>query len=197
MMRLIQNLLEISKIEEGKLPVRRERDRRSRSVADEVVARVRAVAEQGRAPLRSTSAADLRPPSPIGLCSSACSRTWSSTPPAQRQHRDQVEAARGPQRGLVTLRVIDRSRHRVPGRGPALIFEKFRSVRAAGHRAGGGDRARTALLQARGRADGWNHRGRRARRANRPRSGWSSPARPAEPRSASRAEPLLREAGSR
>jgi signal transduction histidine kinase len=79
MMRLIQNLLEISKIEEGKMPVAREA-----IVLAEGWTRWRASID--RSPSRpggscaSRSARTCRRPSAIARSSSGCSSTWSSTP---------------------------------------------------------------------------------------------------------------------
>jgi signal transduction histidine kinase len=128
MMRLIQNLLEISKIEEGKMPVLHEAVGLE-ELAHEVVEEYRPVAEQASRVLRSTIAqqagaarADraLLKRVLINLVVNALRHSGS---------RDvYVRAATGPETGHVMLEVIDHG-HGIPQADQTVIFEKFRTVR--------------------------------------------------------------------
>src|SRR5262245_38345259 len=128
MMRLIQNLLEISKIEEGKMPVVQESVSLA-DVADEVVEEYAAVAEQGRRAVRMAVRRDLPPAFAdrwllrrvlTNLVMNAIRHSGSS--------EVEVDAATGPGPGEITLRVTDSGQGIAP-EDQALIFEKFRSGR--------------------------------------------------------------------
>ena len=128
MMRLIQNLLEISKIEEGKMPVVREPVSLA-ELADEVVEEYAAVAEQGQRAVRT----DVRRDLPQAVADRwLLRRVLTNLVVNAIRHsgsRDvQVDAATGPEPGEVTLRVTDFG-HGIAPEDQALIFEKFRSSR--------------------------------------------------------------------
>src|SRR4029453_4659654 len=128
MMRLIQNLLEISKIEEGKMPIVQESVSLA-EVADEVVEEHAAVAEQGQRAVRMAVRRDL-PPAFADRC--LLRRVLTNlvmNPTRHSGSRDvEVDAATGPGPGEITLRVTD-SGHGIAPEDQALIFEKFRSGR--------------------------------------------------------------------
>jgi signal transduction histidine kinase len=126
MMRLIQNLLEISKIEEGKMPVAREAIVLA-DVVDEVVHEYRPVAEQAGRRLTVAVATDLAPAVGdrvllrrvlVNLVVNALRHSGSS----------EVWVEGGVDGGDVVLRVIDRG-HGIAEEDQARIFEKFRTVR--------------------------------------------------------------------
>jgi len=128
MMRLIQNLLEISKIEEGKMPVAREPIVLA-AVADEVAAEYAPVAEQmGRrldvhvdtALPHATGDRMLLKRVLVNLVVNALRHSGSS--------EVRVEAAPDAGAGEITIRVIDEGRG-IPDEAQAYVFEKFRSVR--------------------------------------------------------------------
>jgi len=128
MMRLIQNLLEISKIEEGKMPVMHEAVPLA-ELAEEVLAEYRPVAEQASRVLRvaaaSAAAAALADRALlkrvlINLLVNALRHSGS------RDVEIGVGAASDP--GHVQVAVTDHG-HGIPVEDQALIFEKFRTVR--------------------------------------------------------------------
>ena len=128
MMRLIQNLLEISRIEEGKMPVVRESVSLA-ELADEIVEEYAAVAEQGQRAVRT----DVRRDLPQALADRwLLRRVLTNLVVNAIRHsgsRDvQVDAATGPEPGEITLRVTDFGRG-IALEDQALIFEKFRSTR--------------------------------------------------------------------
>ena len=126
MMRLIQNLLEIGKIEEGKMPVVREYVSLA-ELADEVVGEYAAVAEQGQRAVRGDVCRDLPP---------VCADHWllrrvltNLVVNAVRHSGSrivQVDAVAGPEAGEVTLRVTDFGRG-IAAEDQPLVFERFRS----------------------------------------------------------------------
>jgi signal transduction histidine kinase len=126
MMRLIQNLLEIGKIEEDKMPVVLEAVSLA-DLADEVVREYAAVAEQAQQELQAHVRHDLPPAAAdrwllrrvlINLVANAIRHSGS---------RDvHIDAVEGPHRGEITLRVTDSGRGIAPD-DQALIFERFRS----------------------------------------------------------------------
>jgi signal transduction histidine kinase len=128
MMRLIQNLLEISKIEEGKMPIVREPVSLAELV-DEIVVEYTAVAEQGQRAVRPDARRDL-PPAVADRW--LLRRVLTNLVVNAIRHsgsRDvQVAADAGPAAGEVTLRVTDFGCGIAP-EDQAQIFEKFRSGR--------------------------------------------------------------------
>ena len=128
MMRLIQNLLEVSKLEEGRMRVVREPVSLA-ELADRVVEEYAAVAEQGQCVVRTTVPSTLPPVSAdrsllrrvlINLVVNAIRHSGS---------RDvQMDAVADPDPGEVTLRVTDSGYGIAPEDQPS-IFEKFRSDR--------------------------------------------------------------------
>ncbi len=128
MMRLIQNLLEISKIEEGKMAVVREPVSLA-ELAGEVVDEYAAVAEQGQRTLRAEVRADL---SPAFADRWLLRRVLTNLVVNAIRHsgsRDvHVDATTGPEPGEVTLRVTDFG-HGIAPEVQVLIFEKFSSGR--------------------------------------------------------------------
>jgi len=128
MMRLIQNLLEISKIEEGKMPVVREPIVLHELVA-EVLADYQPVAEQAGRTIHLEVASD----TPVALADPALlKRVLVNLVVNALRHsgsRDvRVVLGPGPGPDEVTVQVIDHGRGIAP-EDRALIFEKFRSVR--------------------------------------------------------------------
>jgi signal transduction histidine kinase len=126
MMRLIQNLLEISKIEEGKMPVAREAIVLA-DVVDEVVHEYGPVAEQAGRRLTVAVATDLPPAVGdrvllrrvlVNLIVNALRHSGSS----------EVWIEGAVAADDVVLHVIDRG-HGIAGEDQARIFEKFRTVR--------------------------------------------------------------------
>src|SRR5262245_175531 len=126
MMRLIQNLLEISKIEEGKMPVAREAIVLA-DVVDEVVHEYGPVAEQAGRRLTVAVATDLPPAVGdrvllrrvlVNLIVNALRHSGSS----------EVWIEGGADDGGVVLRVIDHG-HGIAEEDQVRIFEKFRTVR--------------------------------------------------------------------
>ena len=125
MMRLIQNLLEIGKLEEGKMPVVHEPVSLA-DLADEVVNEYAAVAEQGQRAVRTDVRRDLPPAIAdrwllrrvlTNLVVNAIRHSGSS--------EVTVNATVGPAPGEVTLRVTD-SGHGIAPEEQMQIFEKFR-----------------------------------------------------------------------
>jgi signal transduction histidine kinase len=127
MMRLIQNLLEIGKIEEDKMPVLCERVSLA-EVAGEIVNEFAATAEQGQRVVR----ADVRDDLPFVIADRwLLRRVLTNLVVNAIRHSGgdvTVDAAPGPAPGEITLRVTDSGRGIAP-EDQALIFEKFRSGR--------------------------------------------------------------------
>jgi len=126
MMRLIQNLLEISKIEEGKMPVAREPIVLA-DVVDEVVHEYAPVAEETGRRVTVAVATDLPPAVGdrvllrrvlVNLIVNALRHSGSS----------EVWIEGGVEAGDIVLHVIDRG-HGIAEEDQARIFEKFRTVR--------------------------------------------------------------------
>jgi signal transduction histidine kinase len=128
MTRLIQNLLEISKMEEGKMPVAREVVVLA-ELADEVAREYAPVAEQagrrldvlvdtGLVPARADRALVKRVL--VNLVVNALRHSGSSVV--------RVEGAPGPEEGEVTMSVVDRG-YGIPPAEQARVFEKFRAIR--------------------------------------------------------------------
>lgn len=128
MMRLIQNLLEISKIEEGKMPVAREAVPLA-ALAEEVLLDYTPVAEQAGRVLDLHIDASV----PAALADRALLRRvlvnlvvnalrHSGSPDVL------VDACAGPGAREVTLRVIDHG-HGIAPSEQAAVFEKFRTIR--------------------------------------------------------------------
>jgi signal transduction histidine kinase len=128
MMRLIQNLLEISKIEEGKMPVVRERVVLA-DLAVEVVAEHVGAPEQGRPAVVLAIPRDLGPASADRwLLQRVLTNLLANAIRHSGSQAVRVDAVEGPGPAQVTLRVTDFGRGISP-EDQALIFEKFRSVR--------------------------------------------------------------------
>jgi signal transduction histidine kinase len=136
MMRLIQNLLEISKIEEGKMPVARGPIVLA-EVADEVAREYRPVAEQAGRELRIAVGTDLPPVIGdrallkrvlVNLVVNALRHSGSS----------EVVVEGRPLSAEVMVDVIDYGRG-IPEEDHARIFEKFRTVRRSPTDDPGGD----------------------------------------------------------
>jgi signal transduction histidine kinase len=126
MMRLIQNLLEISKIEEGKMPVAREPVILS-EVADEIAREYRPVAEQGGRHLRVAVGSDLPP----ALADRALvKRVLVNLVVNALRHSGSAEVVveARPTEAEVLVDVTDFGRGISPA-DHARIFEKFRTVR--------------------------------------------------------------------
>jgi len=128
MMRLIQNLLEISKLEEGKMPVTREAIVLA-ELADEVAREYGSVAEQaGR---RLGIAVDTALP-PASADRALLKRVLVNLVVNGIRHSGseevRLEATPGPAAGEVTVRVIDYG-HGIAPEDQARIFDKFRTVR--------------------------------------------------------------------
>jgi signal transduction histidine kinase len=128
MMRLIENLLEITKMEEGKLAVARETVALA-EVAEEVVREHALVAEQGGRWLRVAVAADLPP---LFADRSLVKRILVNLVANALRHSGSseigIEASHDAARELVTLRVIDHGTGIQAAELPH-VFEKFRSVK--------------------------------------------------------------------
>src|SRR5262249_32698257 len=124
MMRLIQNLLEIAKIEEDKMPVVREPVSLA-ELADEVVEEYAAAAEQSQQVVRTDVRRDLPP---------AVADRWllrrvliNLVVNAIRHgggREVQMDAAVGPGPGEITVRVLD-SGQGIPPEDHGVVFEKF------------------------------------------------------------------------
>jgi signal transduction histidine kinase len=136
MMRLIQNLLEISKIEEGKMPVAREPIVLA-EVADEVAREYSPVAEQAGRRLRLAVDTELPPAMGdrallkrvlVNLVVNALRHSGS----------EEVRVEGRPLPGEVALSVIDFG-HGIPAEYHERVFEKFRSVRRSPSDDPGGD----------------------------------------------------------
>src|SRR5262245_12707561 len=126
MMRLLQNLLEISKIEEGKMPVGREPIVLA-ELDDEVAREYGPVAEQAGRRLRVAVGTDLPPA--IGDRSLLKRVVVNLVVNALRHSgSDEVVIEGGTEDGHVALSVVDHG-HGIPETDQARIFEKFRTVR--------------------------------------------------------------------
>ena len=128
MMRLIQNLLEISKIEEGKMPVAREAVVLA-EVVDEVAREYGPVAEQAGRRLEVTVGTDLAPACAdralvkrvlVNLVVNALRHSGSA--------EVRIEGTLGPGHAEVTFAVVDRGRG-FPAEDVGRLFEKFRTSR--------------------------------------------------------------------
>jgi signal transduction histidine kinase len=127
MMRLIQNLLEITKIEEGKLAVEREVVALAEVVA-EVAGEHALAAEQGGRSLRVDVSTDLpRLVADRALVKRVLVNLVANALRHSGSTEVLIEASHEPSREVVTLRVID---HGTGFRAEDLphVFEKFRSV---------------------------------------------------------------------
>ncbi len=136
MMRLIQNLLEISKFEEGKMPVAREAIVLA-ELADEVAAEYRPVAEQAGRFLRTDVAVDLPPV--VGDRAILKRVIVNLIVNALRHSGSQEVVLAG--RALaseVALDVVDYG-HGIREENRTRIFEKFRTIRRSPSDDPGGD----------------------------------------------------------
>jgi signal transduction histidine kinase len=128
MTRLIQNLLEISKIEEGKMPVAEEPIVLA-EVVDEVVREYAPAAQEAGRRLHVAVATDL---APARGDRALLKRTLVNLVVNALRHsgsRDvRLEGAPGPGPGEVSIRVIDHGQG-IPPAEQAMVFEKFRVVR--------------------------------------------------------------------
>jgi signal transduction histidine kinase len=128
MMRLIQNLLDIAKIEEEKTPVARELVSLA-ELADEVVDEYAAAAEQNQQAVRSDVRRDL-PPAVADRW--LLRRVLINLVVNGMRHGGgrgvQMDAAVGPCPGEITMRVFDSGRG-IPPEDQGVIFEKFRNGR--------------------------------------------------------------------
>ncbi|MGH7893435.1 MAG: ATP-binding protein, partial [Candidatus Binatia bacterium] len=126
MMRLIQNILEIARFEEGKMPIAREPVVLAELV-DEVVREYAGIVGQAGRTLAVDVASDL----PAALADRALLRRVLVNLIVNALHHSgsvavRVDAASGPDQ--VTLRVCDDGRG-IPPEQQAIIFEKFASIR--------------------------------------------------------------------
>ena len=152
MMRLIQNLLEISKIEEGKMPVAREPIVVA-EVVDEVAREYASVAEQAGRRLTIAVPTELQPAVGdrtllkrvlVNLVVNALRHSGSNEIRVEGEH----------EAGRIVLRVIDYG-YGIPEEDQVRIFEKFRTVRRSPtDDPGGRHRARSPLLPPRDGTDG-------------------------------------------
>jgi hypothetical protein len=128
MMRLIQNLLEISKIEQGKMPVTAEPVVLAELV-DEVAAEYGPVAaETGRA-LTIAFGADLPPTvADRGLLKRVLVNLVVNALRHSGSREVRLEGSPGPAAGDVTIRVVDHGRG-IPPEELARLFDKFRGTR--------------------------------------------------------------------
>jgi signal transduction histidine kinase len=130
MMRLIQNLLEIGKIEEGRMPVARE-PVVAAEVVDEVAAEYGPVAEQSARELVVDVGIELPP-----LCADRAlvKRVLVNLVVNALRHSGaptvEVRGVAGPGAGEVTIAVADRGRG-IPHHQRTHVFEKFVTVRRA------------------------------------------------------------------
>lgn len=128
MMRLIQNLLELSKIEEGKMPVTEEPVVLAEMV-DEVAIEYRPVATQGGRELTIEVPTDLPPAlADRGLLRRVVVNLVVNALRHSGSAAIRIVGTPGPARGQVTLSVIDYG-HGIPLAQQAQIFEKFSTVR--------------------------------------------------------------------
>ena len=128
MMRLIQNLLELSKIEEGKMPILEEPVVLAEMV-DEVVIEYRPVATQGGRELRVDVPIDLPPAlADRGLLRRVMVNLLVNALRHSGSTAIRIVGARGPDAGQVTLSVTDYG-HGIPPPQQAQVFEKFTTVR--------------------------------------------------------------------
>jgi signal transduction histidine kinase len=136
MMRLIQNLLEISKIEEGKMPVGREPIVLA-EVVDEVIREYASVAEQAGRRLTVAVPTELPPAlGDRGLLKRVVVNLLVNALRHSGSARVHVEASSAGDR--VTLGVVDYG-HGIPPEDQVRIFEKFRTVRRSPSDDPGGD----------------------------------------------------------
>jgi signal transduction histidine kinase len=128
MMRLIQNLLEISKIEEGKMPIVREPVVLA-DLADEVVAEHGGAPEHGRPAVVLEVRRDLPPVSADRwLLQRVLTNLLVNAIRHSGSPRVRIDAVAGPGPDQVTVRVTDFGRG-IAREDQSVIFEKFRSVR--------------------------------------------------------------------
>jgi PAS domain S-box-containing protein len=128
MMRLVLNLLEVSKIEEGKMPVMREPVVLA-AVVEEVVDEYGPVAEQCGRRLVVAVGRDL--PEALGdraLLKRVLVNLVVNALRHSGSHEVRLEGVRGPGSAEVTLSVLDRG-HGIPEEEQGHVFEKFRTVR--------------------------------------------------------------------
>jgi signal transduction histidine kinase len=136
MMRLIQNLLEISKIEEGKMPVAHEPIVLA-EVADEVVREYTPVAEQAGRRLVVAVGTDLPPA--VGDRTLLRRVLVNLVVNALRHSGSSEVRLEGDCEGeMVTLRVVDFG-HGIAEQDQARVFEKFQTVRRSPSDDPGGD----------------------------------------------------------
>jgi signal transduction histidine kinase len=128
MMRLIQNLLDVSRLEEGKMPVVREAVRVGQ-VVDEVAGDYAAVAEEGRRAVHARVDATL---APVVADRWLLRRVLGNLVINAIRHSGsedvQVDAVAGPGPEEITVRVTDHGRG-IPPEDHQAVFEKFRTVR--------------------------------------------------------------------
>jgi PAS domain S-box-containing protein len=128
MMRLIQNLLEIAKIEEGKMPVAREPIVLA-DVVREVAAEYLPLAEEaGKRLVVSLDAALPAPTADHALLRRVLVNLIANGLRHSGSSEVRIEASSEPGAGAVTLRVVDHGRGILPD-DQVRIFEKFGSVR--------------------------------------------------------------------
>jgi signal transduction histidine kinase len=128
MMRLIQNLLEIGKMEEDKMPIHREPILLA-DLVDEVVREYAPVAEQSNRTLRMAIRRDL---APVTADRTLLKRILVNLVANALRHSGSpevlVQAEAAPASPEVRLSVVDRGRG-IPVEQQARIFEKFATVR--------------------------------------------------------------------
>lgn len=128
MMRLIQNLLEISKMEEGQMPVARE-EVVVAEILDDVRLEYAPVAEQTGKSLRVAVTSEL--PAVIAdyaLLKRVLVNLVINALRHSGSHEVRVESASIPDNGEVAIRVIDYG-HGIPEEEQTRVFEKFATVR--------------------------------------------------------------------
>jgi signal transduction histidine kinase len=128
MMRLIQNLLEITKIEEGKMPVAPE-PLALGEVVEEVVREYSPVAEQANRRLAATVAADLPPAmADRALLRRVVTNLVVNALRHSGSAKVSLEVEAPPGQAELTLAVRDFG-HGIPADEQARIFEKYRTIR--------------------------------------------------------------------
>jgi signal transduction histidine kinase len=138
MMRLIQNLLDISRLEEGKMPVVREAVLVG-PLVDEVASDYAAVAEEGQ----RTVSAHIDPTiAPVVADRWLLRRVLGNLVINAIRHSGsedvRIDAVAGPGPEEITVRVMDHGRG-IPPEDHLVVFEKFRSVRRSATDAPGAD----------------------------------------------------------